>query len=84
MTPKRSSSGIVLSFQSQGAHAKGTAWNHAFAGDDWVGVDGNNNSWVCKSGKKQSPLALNNLGNSECGISTGGSPADEAYLIHLS
>ncbi|KAG2489797.1 hypothetical protein HYH03_011746 [Edaphochlamys debaryana] len=36
----------------------GTHWDHGFNGDDWEGMDASNNSWVCMTGKRQSPINI--------------------------
>lgn len=51
----------AASVHMQGVHAAGSRWNHAFAGDDWDGVDASGKPWVCKTGTKQSPLAFAHL-----------------------
>mmetsp|Transcript_40554 Transcript_40554/g.90130 ORF Transcript_40554/g.90130 Transcript_40554/m.90130 type:complete len:388 (-) Transcript_40554:1854-3017(-) len=36
---------------------KGTAWDHNYAGDDWInGTDGSGKPWVCATSMTQSPI----------------------------
>ncbi|KAG2452134.1 hypothetical protein HYH02_003166 [Chlamydomonas schloesseri] len=38
------------------ATASGDAWNHGLNGEDWEGKDAAGKPWVCKTGRKQSPI----------------------------
>ncbi|PNW84147.1 hypothetical protein CHLRE_04g223100v5 [Chlamydomonas reinhardtii] len=38
------------------ATVSGDHWDHGLNGENWEGKDGAGNAWVCKTGRKQSPI----------------------------